>query len=209
MHSATTPSLDPAYRAAPTSQQVRRLLSAPGPDGVAVGELVKAMNERAIGSLLLICTLPALIPMPLGLASLFGIPPSLIALQLLFRRNTLWMPGFIARRRLSRQGVLTKSQRILRWVERVENVARPRLTWVVRGAGEAAIGGFVLLFALSVAVPLPLSNTIPAIGILAIALALAEEDGVLALTGIGIGSLGLAVTAAATLAAKAAITQLW
>lgn len=209
MQCGTRTSLDPVYRTAPTSQQVSRILSAPGPDSTSLGDLVQAFDERAIGSALLISTLPALIPMPLGLASVFGVPPAVIALQMLLRRNTLWLPEVLSRHQLSRRALLAKARRIIRWMERVENVARPRLRWVVRGSGEVAIGTFVLLFALSVAVPLPLSNTIPAIGILTIALALAEEDGVLALVGIGIGLVGLAITAAAAFAAKTAVMRLW
>lgn len=209
MQERLTTARGPEYQAAPTSQQLARILSAPGPDSVTLGDLVKALNERAIGSALMICTLPALIPMPLGLASVFGIPPALIALQLLLRRDTLWLPRFVSRRRLSRHALLAKGGRFIRGIERVEHLARPRLRWAVRGAGEATIGFFVLLFALSVAVPLPLSNTIPAIGILVVALALAEEDGALAIAGIAVGVAGLAVTAAATLAAKALVVRLW
>ena len=82
---------------------------------------------------------------------------------------------------------------VLRWLERI---IRPR--WATPfEATKRVVGGVVLLLAVSLLAPVPLSNIPPALAIGVIAFAYLEEDGLL---------LGIALSAALVMLAVAAAT---
>ena len=71
---------------------------------------------------------------------------------------------------------------------------RPRLYFASSKKGEQVIGVFALIFSISIAVPLPLTNFIPAIAISIMALGLLSRDGLIIIMGMIIGIIGCSVT---------------
>ncbi|MEL7522290.1 MAG: exopolysaccharide biosynthesis protein, partial [Cyanobacteria bacterium J06553_1] len=81
------------------------------------------------------------------------------------------------------------------WLERIETVARPRLTPVCTSrVGRMAIGIAIALMSISMMIPIPLTNTLPAIGIFVTGFGLLDDDGAISLAGLTV----CAVSAAAT-----------
>ena len=86
----------------------------------------------------------------------------------------------------------------------MERVFRPRWPTPFR-ARQRIVGAVVLLLGLTLLVPIPLSNVIPAVAVMLIALAYLEEDGLMLAVGMTAGCLSLAITAAMVWGAMAGI----
>src|SRR5690606_41810814 len=87
--------------------------------------------------------------------------------------------------------------KVLPWLERVEAVSRPRLTFLFGGVGQRLIGVVCTVLALVLILPIPLGNLLPATAVTVLALALVQRDGLLALLGYGLvaASFGVLVLA--------------
>ncbi|WP_019236328.1 exopolysaccharide biosynthesis protein, partial [Wolbachia pipientis] len=65
---------------------------------------------------------------------------------------------------------------------------------IFRGPGENILAFIMLLCALSIAIPLPLTNFIPAIGTTLISLGIMSKDGFLSIMGVLVSLCGLLLT---------------
>ena len=172
---------------------------------VCLGSVVEALGNRSHGPFLLI---PALIDIsPVGgipgLPTLLGVIIILVAGQMLLGRKHLWLPGFIAKRSMSREKICKttgKLRRLARFLDRWFHGRLPKLT---EGPFVRIAAGLCVLLALTVA-PLeilPFATTAPMAAIAAFGLALLVRDGLLMIIGVvlsiaafavGIGLLGSA-----------------
>lgn len=163
---------------------------------VSVGGLVDAIGDRAFGLVTLAFAVPNCIPGPPGVGSILGVPLMIFGLQLAAGRRVPWLPGFVARRRLK----IATLARVLEFVgpvlRRIERVCRPRATALAGRQAERALGIAVFLLACAIAIPLPMTNLIPAIGIGIVSLGLLEEDGVTVVAGLVIGLIGMVIVIA-------------
>lgn len=157
----------------------------PGTGSVALGDLVDRLDRRGFGILLFVGTLPALIPSPVGAGALAAPLVILCGLQLALGLPRPWLPEGLRRRRFERAAAQAFLDRAGRWLQRLERLARPR--WLpllgpvgVRLAGLLAIGHGVAL-----GMPLPLTNYLFAAVALLLAVALLEDDGLLAAASAG------------------------
>jgi hypothetical protein len=146
-----------------------------------LGGMLHGLGRRAFGMLLLIATVPALIPVPAG-GAIAGPLVILVGLQMLWGRPEPWLPDAIARRGPHR-GTLARfharTRRALDWLERV---VRPRLSQVLHHRAAAMLSGFLLvLIGLLLSLPIPFTNYLFAGLLMLFALALLERDGVLML----------------------------
>jgi hypothetical protein len=177
-----------------------------GPD-VSIRELLGLMGERAFGLILVLFALPNCIPGPPGLGSVFGLPLILFGVQLAQGRPAVWLPDFIARRRIGRDTLTQLVFRAVPLLQRIERVCRPRWPALTAPLAERLLGGAITMLAVGIMMPLPLTNFVPAIGVAVIALGLLEEDGVTVVIGLAIGAVGLSLVGIvlATLAALSII----
>jgi len=177
-----------------------------GPD-VSIHELLGLMGERAFGLILVLFALPNCIPGPPGLGSVFGLPLMLFGIQLAQGRPAVWLPDFIARRRIGRDTLTQLVLRAVPLLQRIERVCRPRWPALTAPLAERLLGGVITVLAVGIMMPLPLTNFVPAIAVSVIALGLLEEDGVTVVIGLGIGLAGLSLVGVvlATLAALSII----
>jgi hypothetical protein len=178
------------------AQTVERMLITPDPRGPSIGEISLAVGEKGFGLVLLILALPSALPVPApGYSTPFGLAISLVALQMLLGRSSLGWPKRIADLRIktSLAGKLQKhAQRFLQFSERW---IRPRQRWIRSTAGQALLAVVILLMACLMVLPIPLTNTGPAIVVFLIGIGLAEEDGLLALFAFALGCVALAAYA--------------
>jgi hypothetical protein len=154
---------------------------------VTVRELLRLIGEQG---LLLFCVflgVPFLFPIAIpGTSTLFGVLLILVGAGVTMNRVP-WLPERLLRRALSSDHVaqvLRKSAAISR---RFEHLIRPRILGLTHGATLNRMNGVVLVFAallLMAPLPLiPLTNTLPAIGIVLLAAGMAERDGVCVIAG--------------------------
>ncbi|MGN6153801.1 MAG: exopolysaccharide biosynthesis protein [Lysobacteraceae bacterium] len=154
--------------------------------------LVGGLGRSTFGVLLLLATLPALIPIP-GLAGgLSGPLVVLVGLHLLLLQRKPWLPGFIARRGPQRSTLVRfdrRTDRLLRWLEKL---VRPRLFALVDHPVATVLSGLQLvLLGILLALPIPFTNYLFAGLLLLYALALLERDGVLMLVAWAAGTVAI------------------
>ncbi len=164
-----------------------------------VGAVLDRISHRSFGVLLAILALPSAMPLPApGYAMPFGIVLAFLGFQIMRGRETPWLPERVLSRRIgaSRRGA-ESGNRLVGWmvwfVMQAERILKPRLQFLyanpvfVRGSGAV-----VLICALSMCTPIPLTNTWPAVGVFLIGMGFLEEDGLFGLTGIATGLAGVA-----------------
>ena len=117
-----------------------------------------------------------------------------LAVQMVLGRRTIWLPERWQRREL---GPTTTDRAIPfmgRWIRRVERFSRPRGAWLFeQGWMLRLLGLLVMALAVAAALAPPFSglDTLPALGAVAIALAIILEDVVVLAIGIVIGTGGV------------------
>lgn len=147
-----------------------------------LGELVDAFGERGFGALMLFLgLLSALIGIIPGTTTVLGTPILLIALQLVIRRDQLWLPGRALRSSIDRAGyrnAIAKAMTPLRFVERL---SRPRLFVMTGQAAEVLIGVVCALLAFILILPIWGGNLVPSVIIAGFGFGLMQRDGVVIL----------------------------
>ena len=160
------------------------------------GALMRGLGRRAFGMLLLLATLPAFIPIPIG-GVLSGPLVVLLAAQILVGLRRPWLPGFIARRGPKRQTLARFERIVAPWLLRLERIVRPRLPGVLDHRLASAVTGLLLVvLGLLLSLPIPFTNYPLAGLILLFALALLERDGAMMLVAWSVGIITVATTGA-------------
>ncbi|MDB1135383.1 exopolysaccharide biosynthesis protein [Candidatus Anaplasma sp. TIGMIC] len=173
-----------------------------GADKVTLFELKMILHDRGFGVLMLLFSLPLSIPLPAvpGYTTILALPLLLFSFQMLLGMSSPWLPAFLERKSFKRSflaAVIEKTSPILR---RMERWTKPRVLFIFSDVGERVIALMCLLCAISIAIPLPLTNFIPAGGISAMALGLLNRDGVLVIVGVLLGVAGLFITSVVLIA---------
>lgn len=155
-----------------------------------------ALHERGFGLLMLVLVLPNCVPVPLppGISTIFSLPLLFLSTQMLMGLDSPWLPGWLHKKKINRKTLAKIISRANPRLKKIEILLRPRLSFASTRTGEKLLGGFWLIFSLSIAIPLPMTNFIPGVGILVSALGLLSKDGVVLLLGILIGLGGIVVT---------------
>ncbi len=177
------------------------------PDEVLqLGALLAGMGRRSFGMLLLIATLPAFIPIPIG-GAISGPLVVLIGAQLLIGRRRPWLPKFLASRGPHRHVLARFERKISPWLERLEKLIQPRMRGLLGHRVAASFSGLLLfLLGILLMLPIPFTNYLFGGLLLLYAFALLERDGALMLVAWGLGIVAIVVfgVASGNLAALAA-----
>ncbi|HAV13172.1 MAG TPA: hypothetical protein DCX06_06750 [Opitutae bacterium] len=160
--------------------------------GPSIRELTEAVGDRGFGVLLMLLSLPSALPIPApGYSIPFGIAMAIIATQIMFGRETVWLPQRIlairVHPRLANKMVGTGAA----FLRRIEKLIKPRMRWIHSKAGHSLLSIIILTMSLFMMIPIPGTNTLPAMAIFIIGVSMAEEDGFIA-----IGALLCSVVAA-------------
>ena len=153
---------------------------------VRLSEILASTHGRGFNLLLLLIGLPFLSPLPLpGFSTPFGFVVFLIGARLALGRRP-WLPKRILQHEFPARFItklLRTASRMVRWLE---VLLRPRLAflhkqWIYRRIAGALImlSGLLLLLPL----PVPFSNTLPALTVVLLAAGAMERDGLFFLAG--------------------------
>ena len=174
---------EPAAHGLPLSQVLRELAADSSRERIAVGDLLQALGDRAIGALLFIFAFPNILPVPPGTSAVLGAPLLFLALQLTLGLRP-WLPALISRRSMPRQDFGGMILKVAPWLERAEKLLRPRCRVLALPPAEYLVGLICLLLAVVLVLPIPLGNMLPALAISLLALGLLERDGVAIVSGL-------------------------
>lgn len=156
--------------------------------GPSIGELTAAVGEKGFGLLLMILALPSALPVPApGYSTPFGIAIAIIATQMLIGRQSVWLPEKIKSVRINPSLAAKMIGAASKFLRMVEHLIKPRQRWIRSQAGQAALATVIIIMACLMMLPIPLTNTFPAMVIFMIGIGLSEEDGLLAIAAFGVG----------------------
>ncbi|MFQ3585469.1 MAG: exopolysaccharide biosynthesis protein, partial [Cyanobacteriota bacterium] len=150
-------------------------------------QILKLAGERSFGLFLVILSLPSALPLPApGYSTPFGLLIVLLAAQLAAGRTTPWLPEQVLQKSIQLKQFQRLVQAGIPWLQRIEKISRPRWTSLcTTRLGQGVLGTLISLMGISMIIPIPGTNTLPAIGVFVTAFGLMEEDGILC----GLGSL--------------------
>ncbi|MEL6161436.1 MAG: exopolysaccharide biosynthesis protein [Cyanobacteria bacterium J06623_5] len=163
---------------------------------VTLNEILEIAGERTFGFLFVLLSLPSALPIPApGYSTPFGIVMFLLAAQLIAGRDQPWLPEKFRKKGFERAQVQALIGKGIPWLQRIETVAKPRLTPVCTSrTGQMVIGIAIALMSISMMIPIPLTNTLPAIGIFVTGFGLLDDDGAISLGGLTICAISAVTT---------------
>lgn len=160
---------------------------------VSLADILKLAGERTFGFLFVLLSIPSALPIPApGYSVPFGIVMLVLAIQLIIGRDQPWLPAGWYKHNFSLEqvrGILKKGIPLLR---RIEVLSRPRLSYICASLpGRVIIGLAIALMSISMMIPIPGTNTLPAMGIFVTGFGLLDDDGAISLGGLVLCLMGL------------------
>lgn len=153
---------------------------------VKLADILSLAGERIFGFLFIILALPSALPVPApGYSVPFGILMLILAIQLIAGYEALWFPEKIMKGSIKLETVQKFLEKGLPWLKKIEALTHPRMTYVCTSLpGRVVIGAAIALMSIFMIIPIPGTNTLPAIGIFITAFGLQENDGFISLVGL-------------------------
>lgn len=184
--------------AAPVRRRPRRLSErlaqiardAEGP--VTLGRIVETLGSRAFAPLLVLFAGINLVPLPPPSSAILGLPLLAIALQMAYGNRRTWLPSFLKDRAITAEQFRTMMDWIIPRLRKVEQWVRPRYWPFWRRRGDRIVGIISVIMAISVVLPIPGGNWLPAFSSALLGLSLLERDGILFAVGSTVGIVALA-----------------
>jgi hypothetical protein len=155
--------------------------------------LDRVEGEQGLGPVLLVLTLPVLLPLPPGFSMVLALPLVVVAPQIIVGRRQIWLPKFLARQKIKRAALVKLIRRVLPMVERAEKIVRPRLSFLTTGVGASLVGLACTLMAIVLVLPIPFANLVPSLAMGAFSIGLTRKDGLFVLGGYGLIALAAVV----------------
>jgi hypothetical protein len=167
-----------------------------GPEGLTIREIRDTLDERGFGLLILILSIPCLVPALYGVPQVIGIPILLLALQILLGREEPWLPETVLKRRVSKAWLDRMADFASKRMLWFEQLSRPRLKILACGPGERLAALMMVVATLTIIIPF--TNTVPSIALALMAVGLIERDGAFVVLGelVALGWAGFLVTVA-------------
>jgi hypothetical protein len=196
------------------SEELESLLAiAPGRP-MKLRTIVDHLHFRGLPALIVLLCVPFLFPVSIpGLSIPFGVAIALCGLRLGLG-HTLWMPDFLLRREIPAEVLAKLVGGAATFYRKLEKFVRPRMHFLQRWPGMLNLLGFMImiggiLLSLPIPPPFPLTNTIPGLAIIFMALGLMERDGVCILIGYALALLGFCYIGLIFFLGKAGLEYVW
>ena len=153
----------------------------PGDDPISVRDVLKRLDGRAFGLLLLIMALPNCIPNVPGISTVFGILMVAPAIQMIFGAGSPWVPRKIADMKIEpvtfRKGIDFALPALIK----IEKLVQPRLQFLTQKPATIWFGVQTIILAGVLILPIPLGNWPPGMSVAALAIGLLQRDGLMAI----------------------------
>jgi hypothetical protein len=158
---------------------------------------------------MLILGLPMLIPLlPPGSSTVVGPIYAIFAVQMLAGSRTPWVPARFRNRCLSTETIRALRERGVPLIRAAERLSRPRGFWLGERLTLRLIGVVVLLMGVILVSPLPFLNTLPAVSVMLLGMALINRDSIFMLAGIALGGIAVGLVGVSAGVIVTVITRL-
>lgn len=162
------------------SQDIKLLLERLATQPLSLADIMAETSERGFSLVILLLVMPFLFPMPPGLTGPLGSGCFLLAVQMALGRRSPWLPKKIAKFKFPRWFVQQLLQKLKRVTRVLEKIARPRLLKLAQSHVSWRLNGVCIAWlTILLILPIPFTNPIPTVGILLLAVATLEADGLL------------------------------
>jgi hypothetical protein len=177
-----------------------------------VGSLVHAFGDKSFALLLVVLLGVPALPLPTGgVTHVFELIAALISLELVVGRREIWLPERWRRIELGGQRQQRFVAGLMKFIRRLERYSRPRLAFVFhRRLSDVAFGLVAIAFTAAAFVSPPFSglDTLPALGVVVLALGVLLDDFLIAVAGLLLGAIGIALEIALGAAAIHGISSI-
>jgi hypothetical protein len=167
------------------------------PEDRTLGQILDVIATKSYGFIFIILALPSALPVPApGYSTPFGIVLCILGIQYAIGRKTPWFPEWVRKTVVPKQDREGKFlQGVIKFVAFFEKFVKPRkLVHIPIAVKRALIGSVIVLCAISMVLPIPLTNTVPAIGIFILGLGFLQGDELFELLGIFVSFAGITIT---------------
>lgn len=162
------------------SQDIKLLLQRLAEQQLSLEDVLAETSERGFSLAIALLVLPFLFPLPPGLTGPFGGACLILSIQMVLGRRSPWLPKKIAKYKFPRPFAQTLLQNLRRVTRVLEKITRPRLVKIAENPLIWRLNGLCISWlAILLISPVPLTNPIPTVGILLLAVANIESDGLL------------------------------
>lgn len=162
------------------SQDIKSLLQRLSEQPLTLGDILTETSERGFSLVITLLVLPFLFPMPPGLTSPLGGACLILSSQMVLGRRSPWLPKKIANYQFPSSFAQVILQNLRRVTKIIEKIARPRLEKVANHPLIWRFNGLCISWLTILLIsPVPFTNPIPTVGILLLAIATIEADGLL------------------------------
>lgn len=162
------------------SQDIKSLLQRLSEQPLTLGDILTETSERGFSLVITLLVLPFLFPMPPGLTSPLGGACLILSLQMVLGRRSPWLPKKIANYQFPSSFAQVLLQNLRRVTKIIEKIARPRWEKVANHPLIWRFNGLCISWLTILLIsPVPFTNPIPTVGILLLAIATIEADGLL------------------------------
>jgi hypothetical protein len=155
---------------------------------IKVGDFIRRFDHHSYGGVLFILAVLCLLP---GISILAGFVLILPGFQMLMGVETPRLPAYFDKRHVNVQRLHFACNKIVPFIERIEKVVKPRMHLMNSLVMRKMTGLLIVLLAIVVAIPFPLSNYPPAFAMLLLSLGLLVRDGLFILLGFLSGLIAL------------------
>lgn len=161
---------------------------------ITIGEFIEHISSRGFEVALLLFSLPAAFPAPaIGHATLLGPLIILFGVQLIVGRDSLWLPRWIYQKNVSVKFISFLKEKGIPFLRKVEERLGRRKKLVPQKALRIPIGLVVVVMGLIMTIPIPFTNTIPALMVFILSLGLITDNDLVVLFSLIVGGASLPI----------------
>ena len=175
------------------SKDIENLLAHNEQDSLTFGTILDELKDKGFGIALVLLALPSALPVPAaGYSVPFGLFCILLALQMMLGRSEPALPDRVRSFELKSKLIYRMLGGLKKFFKMTEYLIRPRLKQANSKLGRFFLALVVLAMGVLMCIPIPGTNTFPAMVIFLIGVGLTEEDGLVCLAATLLGLLSIA-----------------
>lgn len=193
------------------SETLEQLALKPENGKTKISEIMEDFHENGILLALVFFALPVAVPLPYppGFTTIMGVPLMILSIQMLVGSKKVKLPDRVNNYEIQNSTLKMISNKVVPLLKILEKYMKPRGAFAKSVYCEQFIGLSCLIAAFAVAIPLPLTNAVPALGIVVMTLGLLNRDGLVIIAGFFIAVFGLIVALSAIIGSWLAIKYLF
>ncbi|MDC0864947.1 exopolysaccharide biosynthesis protein [Rickettsiaceae bacterium] len=189
------------------SENLQKIAAKHNKGKTRIADIMEDFHENGLLLAMIFFALPVAIPLPYppGFTTVMGIPLLILSIQMLFGSKRVRLPKRVNEYEIHNSTLKMISDKFVPIVKSVEKYVKPRFSFARSVYCEQFVGFVCIIASIAVAIPWPLTNAIPALGISVMALGLLNRDGATIITGLLISMIGVVIAVTVVVASWVAI----